>query len=410
MRFSYRARDAQGKPVKGFIEAESEQLAGRQLRNQGLFITELRPIRAGAGLPVTLRREDIRSWLSRPVSRRELALFCRQLGTMLSAGLPILSALRTLSRQADNPRLKTSIDRVVEDLQQGETLHNALSQFPKVFPPIMTYSVEAGELSGALDETLLKLADHFEREYEIQEKIKSAMTYPFIVLSVSLASVGFMIAFVLPMFSQIIGNLGVPLPWPTRAVLGLSALLRHRWFMFVAVPVLLGYLLRRWVQGERMRYSLDRMVLRLPVFGRLKHQAVLSQFSRTLGTLLYSGVPILQALEVVERTVGNRIVAEALARAQEQVRDGKSIAAPLAESGVFPPMVVEMVSVGEETGTLDALLARLAAFYDREVAEMASRLSSLVEPFLIVGLGTVVGLIVLSVLLPLFQLVGTLAT
>ncbi|SMB98622.1 type IV pilus assembly protein PilC [Thermanaeromonas toyohensis ToBE] len=405
MRFRYKARDTSGNLIKGIIEAESEQLAGRQLRNQGLFITELRPVRSE--LEINLGLDYLRFFLLKRVSRRDLALFCRQLGTMLSAGIPIINALRTLSRQADNRFLKESIDKVLEDLQQGEMLHQALSKSPKVFPAIMVYSVEAGEISGALDETLIRLAEHFEREHEIAEKIKSAMTYPFIVFMVSLASIAFMLTFVLPMFSNIIGNLGVPLPWPTRMVLGLSQFLRRWWFMFVVVGIALGYLIWWWAKREKVRYALDKVILRLPVFGRLKHQALLSQFSRTLGTLLYSGVPILEALEVVERTVGNRIVAEALALAQEQVRDGKSIASPLAESGVFPPMVVEMVTVGEETGTLDALLARLAAFYDREVGEMASRLSSLIEPFLIIGLGAVVGLIVISVLLPVFQVVGS---
>lgn len=405
MRFRYKARDINGNLIKGIIEAENEQLASRQLRNRGYFITELRPVRSEPEFNLSL--DYLRPLLLKRVSRRDLALFCRQLGTMLSAGLPILNALRTLSKQADNRLLKESIDKVLEDLQQGEMLHRALGKIPKVFPAIMVYSVEAGELSGALDETLIRLAEHFEREHEIGEKIKSAMTYPLIVFIVSLASVGFMLTFVLPMFSQIIGNLGVPLPWPTKVVLGVSQFLRQRWFVFVAGGIILGYLIWRWAQREEVRYALDKIILRLPVFGRLKHQALLSQFSRTLGTLLYSGVPILEALEVVERTVGNRIVAEALVQAQEQVRDGKSIASPLAESGVFPPMVVEMVTVGEETGTLDALLARLATFYDREVGEMAARLSSLIEPFLIIGLGAVVGLIVISILLPVFQVVGS---
>ncbi|MGI9953182.1 type II secretion system F family protein [Moorellaceae bacterium AZ2] len=409
MRLRYRARDASGKLVQGVIEADSEQVAGGHLRNQGLFITELRPLKSGPEISFLRfwKSDYLRPLFLRRVSRRDLALFCRQLGTMLAAGLPIVNALRTLSRQEDNPRLKGSIDRVVEDLQQGEPLHAALSKSPQVFPPVMVYSVEAGELSGALDEILIRLAEHFEREHEIQEKIKSAMTYPLIVFIVSLLSISFIITFVLPMFSNIIANLGVPLPWPTRAVLGLGQFFRRWWALLAVALAAAGYSAWRWSQEERVRYILDKVVLRFPVFGRLKHQALLSQFSRTLGTMLYSGVPILQALEVVERTVGNRILAEAIALAQEQVRDGKSIASPLAESGVFPPMVVEMVTVGEETGTLDALLARLGAFYDREVGEMAARLSSLIEPLLILGLGGVVGVIVVSVLLPVFQVVGS---
>ncbi|GFN23291.1 MAG: type II secretion system F family protein [Thermoanaerobacteraceae bacterium] len=399
MRVRYRARDAAGKLVQGFIEADNEQAAGRLLRSRGLFITELRPVED--------QPDYLRSLLWKRVGRRDLALFCRQLGTMLAAGLPIVNALRTLSRQEGNPRFKASIDRVVEDLEQGNPLHAALGKSPQVFPPVMVYSVEAGEVSGALDEILMRLAEHFEREHEVQEKIKSAMTYPLIVLVVSLLSIGFIITFVLPMFSNIIANMGVPLPWPTRAVLGLGRFFREWWPWMAAALAAAGYGAWRWSQQERVRYALDKIVLRFPVFGHLKHQALLSQFSRTLGTMLSSGVPILQALEVVERTVGNRILAEAIALAQEQVRDGRSIASPLAESGVFPPMVVEMVTVGEETGTLDALLARLGAFYDREVGEMAARLSSLIEPLLILVLGGVVGVIVVSVLLPVFQVVGS---
>ncbi|MCG0278422.1 MAG: type II secretion system F family protein [Thermanaeromonas sp.] len=405
MRYRYRARDANGNLVRGVLEAENEQLVARKLRENGYFITELRPLKSEPDRSLGLRY-FAPSFVKR-VSRKDLALFCRQLGTMLGAGLPIVNALRTLSRQADNRVLKESIDKVLDDLQQGEMFHRALGKMPKVFPAIMVYSVEAGELSGALDETLLRLAEHFEREHEITEKIKSAMAYPFIVFVVSLASIGFMLTFVLPMFSQIIGNLGVPLPWPTRVVLGVSEFLRRRWFGVLAAGLISGYLIWKWSQREEVRYSLDRIALRLPVIGRLTHHATLSQFSRTLGTLLSSGVPILEALEVVERTVGNRVVAEALALAKEQVRDGKSIASPLLESGIFPPMVVEMVTVGEETGTLDTLLGRIANFYDREVGEMASRLSSLIEPFLIIGLGAVVGLIVISILLPVFQMVGS---
>ncbi|CEP66033.1 Type II secretion system F domain [Moorella glycerini] len=399
MNFAYRGRDARGNAVSGNIEAESQELAIRELRRQGIFITYCRPA-------VVTPARDWRRLFRRPVSRRDLALFSRQLATMLGAGLPIVTALHILQRQAENPSLRESIGMLLQDLESGEAFYRALERQPRVFPPIFIHTVEAGELGGALDETLERLAGHLEREHEVEEKVKSALTYPAIVSMVALLAVIFLLTYVLPSFQVMLNSLQVPLPWPTRLVLGISSGLRYLWpvlFLFLAGA---AYGFYRWLQKPAGRYRFDRMLLRIPIFGPLHQKTVLSRFSRTLGTLLHSGVPVLPALEIVRRTVGNAVVAGAVERAAESVRDGQSLAAPLEASGVFPPMVVEMITVGEETGALDALLAKISSFYDREVGETVARLSSLIEPVLIVTLGGIIGLVVISVLLPVFSLVG----
>ncbi|WP_338832822.1 Putative type II secretion system protein F [Moorella humiferrea] len=399
MNFAYRGRDARGNAVSGTIEAESQELAIRELRRQGIFITYCRPA-------VVTPARDWRRLLRRPVSRRDLALFSRQLATMLGAGLPIVTALHILQRQAENPSLRESIGMLLQDLESGEAFYRALERQPRVFPPIFIHTVEAGELGGALDETLERLAGHLEREQEVEEKVKSALTYPAIVSMVALLVVIFLLTYVLPSFQVMLNSLQVPLPWPTRLVMGLSEGLRRLWPFLVLFLAGASYGFYRWQQRPAGRYQVDRLFLRLPIIGPLHHKAVLSRFSRTLGTLLHSGVPVLLALEIVRRTVGNAVVAGAVERAAESVRDGQSLATPLEASGVFPPMVVEMITVGEETGALDAMLERVATLYEQELEAVVARLASLIEPILIVGLGGIVGVIVISVFLPYFQMLG----
>ncbi|MGI9860044.1 type II secretion system F family protein [Moorella naiadis] len=401
MTFTYRGRDTRGEVVQGAVEAASQEMAIRELRGRGIFITTCRPAGAARG-----EGWNWRQLLRRRVSRRDLALFCRQLATMLGAGLPIVSALQILQKQTENSTLRESTAALLGELEAGEALYRALEHQPRVFPPIFVYTVEAGELGGALDETLEHLAEHLEREHEVEEKVKSALTYPVVVSLVAVGAVMFLLTYVLPTFQNMLASMQVPLPWPTRLVLGMSSAMRRAWPVLLVILVVATYGFWRWQQKPNGRYQLDRLLLRLPVFGPLMQKTVLSRFSRTLGTLIHSGVPVLSALAVVRRTAGNAVVAGAVARAEESVRDGQSLAAPLEASGVFPPMVVEMVAVGEETGALDALLAKISNFYDREVGETVTRLSSMIEPLLILTLGGIIGLVVISVLMPVFSLAG----
>lgn len=397
--FSYRARDTLGQTVVGSVEAENEAVVVRQLREKGLFVIDVHP--AQGRFAINPKRTFLRR-----IGKRDLSVFCRQLATMLGAGLPIVPALQILARQAENKVLRQSIEEILRSLEGGETFHEALGRLQGLFPPIMVHAVEAAEVGGSLDETLEELAAHLEREHELEEKVKSALTYPAIVVSAALAVLIILLTFVLPAFQNMLDALGVPLPLPTLVVMGVSRALRRGWFILIFVTGVLVYAAYRVFKIESARYRMDGILLKLPVFGPLHQKVVLSRFSRTLGTLLRSGVPILQAMEVVRRTVGNRVVAEAVARAQESVRDGKGIVGPLEESGLFPPIVIGMIAVGEETGALDSLLGKISAFYDREVGETVSRLSSMIEPLLIVMLGAAVGFIVISILLPYFQILG----
>ncbi len=401
MTFAYRGRDTSGETVSGTIEAASQELAIQELRGRQIFITDCRPA-ANTGT----RNPSWRLLFRRRVSRRDLALFCRQLATMLAAGLPIMTALHILAQQMNNPALREGIALIIRDLAAGEAFYRALERQPRIFPPIFIHTVEAGEMGGALDAILERLAGHLEREHEVEEKVKSALTYPAVVSGVAVLAVIFLLTYVLPTFQVMLGSMQVPLPWPTRLVLGISRGLRYLGPVLALFLAGAGYGLYRWQQRPAGRYQMDRLLLRLPLFGPLHQKTVLSRFSRTLGTLLHSGVPVLPSLEIVRRTVGNAVVAAAIGRAGESVRDGQSLAAPLEASGIFPPMVVEMITVGEETGALDALLEKISAFYDREVGETVARLSSLIEPVLIVTLGGIIGLVVIAVLLPVFSLAG----
>lgn len=399
MYFTYQGRDAGGNTVRGIIAAENQELAVRELRRRNIFVIECRPA-------VDKKNWEQRRLLRRRVSRRDLALFCRQLATMLGAGLPIITALQIIEKQVENRTLKTATAQILSDLASGEAFYRALEKQSRTFPPIFIHTIEAGEMGGALDETLEHLAIHLEREHEVEEKVKSAMAYPLVVCGVAVLVVVFLLTYVLPTFQTMLNTLQVPLPWPTRLILGVSQGVRRWWPAVGAGLGGAGYGFYLWYKKPQNRLLLDKALLRLPVFGSLHHKAVMSRFSRTLGTLLHSGVALLPALEVVRRTAGNSVVARALERAEESVRDGQGLAAPLDASGVFPPMVVEMITVGEETGALEQLLFKLSTFFDREVEETVTRLSSLVEPLLILVMGGIVGLVVVAVLLPVFSLVG----
>lgn len=394
--YAYRARDATGRVVSGRIEAAGIKEAARMLQNQ-----QLHPVRIGAVQAQVKLLPRLVSF-RRGVSLRELALFCRQLSTLVSAGVPLVGAMRILELQVEGRVLKEVVRGVTARLEQGHALAESFGAYPWVFPEIFISMVQAGEVGGVLDEVLESLAGHFEREHEVREKVKSALTYPTMVLGFAVVILTFVLIFVLPPIINTIQNLGVPLPLPTRVVMGVSHLVGHYWYLLPLFPLAAVFGFQRLRVSPRGREVWDRLILRMPIFGPVLKKIIIARFARTLGTLLRGGVPIIQALEVVKKTVGNRVVAAGIAGAQESVREGQGLAGPLEESGIFPPLVIRMVAVGEETGSLDALLNRIGAFYDQEVNITVGRLSSALEPVLIVFLGGIVGFIVLSVLLPMF--------
>ncbi len=396
--FSYIARNFEGQRISGIVEAENLESAGERLQEQGFFIVNIKPAKIGKQLIISLERR---------VGSSYLRIFCTQLATMLDAGLSLLASLKILEQQSETRKMRKVIKGVLERLEGGASFAQALSFYPRVFPDILVNMVAAGETGGVLDEVLFRMAEHFEKEHEIYEKIKNALTYPMVVIAVAVAAVFFLVSIVLPAFSDILQNMQIPLPLPTKIVMEISIVIRKFWFLFVLLFVLAGFGIHRFLKDERGRYRWDEWKLHLPVVGHLQQKIIISRFCRTLGTLLRGGVPILRSLEVVERTAGNALVIEGVEKARDSIRDGKGMSGPLAESGVFPPMVTHMVKVGEETGALDKLLEKVSDYYDQEIEYIVSRLTSLIEPVLIVGLGLVVGFIIISILLPMFNVVST---
>ncbi|MCL6450770.1 MAG: type II secretion system F family protein [Acetobacteraceae bacterium] len=402
-RFRYRARDPVGRPVEGGLDAPNERSAVDALRAQGLLVTRLELDR-DLGRLVAARRPLVRR--GRRIRVRDLALFCRQFSTMIGAGVSIMSSLRILSRQTGDRRLRTSLEAVAHDLEAGETLSAAFRRRAGEFPAVMVNMVAAGEVGGILEEVFDRLSAHFEREDGVNQKVRSAMIYPSVVICLAVAVVVFMVTVVLPNYVAIFKEMGAVLPLPTRMLLGLSRALRVYWYLFLAFPAVAYLALRRLAATPGGKGLIERWLLRVPILGDLLAKLALARFSRTLGALLQSGVPILTALEVVERAVGSAVLGGAVRRAHDAVRAGHSVALPLRASGVVPPMVVEMVAVGEESGAMEAMLFKVADFYEREIDRLVGRITALLEPFVVLFLGVGVGFILVSIVMPMFQIFG----
>jgi type IV pilus assembly protein PilC len=396
--FIYRARDAEGQLIRGRTDADSAQEVVARLRSQGLLVLEVD------------RDRDIQAMLQRPslfsgkIGGRELALFARQFATMVNAGLPVVTALKVLSRQAGHPRLKQALLAVAEDVEAGEGLAYAFSRQSQAFPMIMVQMIAAGEVGGILDESLSRLANQLEKDEVIRQKVRSALVYPIIVSCVAILVVIFLMIFVVPRFVEVYADMGAELPLVTRVLMAVSNLVKVYWWGVGGLLALAVIGLRQWFRTEAGALIRDRALLKLPIFGPMVSKQAIARFARTLGGLLSSGITILKALAVVERVVGNRVIAAAVRGALEEVRQGQTLVSNLQRSGVIPPMVLEMISVGEETGTLEEMLDKVADFFEEDVQRTAERLSASLEPLIIVGLAVTVGFIVAAMMLPIFNL------
>ena len=399
-KFFYRARNRAGSPVTGFLEAPEQSAVAAALRRNNYAIVEIRPA------PEKDYFAFFRQLSGPKAGEKELALFCRQLATMLGAGIALLPALDVLRRQTENKKLRQTLLQVTERLRSGSTFQEAAQMSPDIFSPIFVNMLGVGELGGVLEQVLHDLATHFEKEHDLKEKIKSALIYPAIVLALAVLTVVFFLSFVLPNFVLVLNQLQAELPAPTRLLLKAGEIFRGRWYLFGG-GAFFGGCFAWW--GSRRRWGsagLARAALKIPFFGGLLHKTGIARFCRTLAMLTGSGVPLLRALEAVQKATGNGRLNRTVDEIVANVREGRSITGPLARSGVFPPLVVSLAAVGEETGKLDVLLEKAAAFYEREVNEAAGRLTAVIEPALIVGVGLVVGFVVLSIFLPLLQIVG----
>lgn len=394
--YSYKARAYTGQLLSGTIMAESEAAVAAYIRDKGYFVTQIKVQKSASSFCTLLTS------LQR-VSIKELAVFCRLFSTMVDAGLSLVTCLSILIEQTYNPKLKAALQVIYKKVQEGEPLSKAMNEYPAVFPEIMINMVEAGEVGGVLDEVLCRLTTHFEKEHKLNERVKSAMVYPAVVISMALLSVSFILMFVLPTFMKMFENMNIEVPLPTRILLALSGLLTNYGIWLVVILAVGGYGLVLLVRQPKNRLVMDQLLFVLPIFGLLGRKVAIARFSRTLSTLVRGGVPIIAAIEVVKKTAGNLSMTRALTTAQASIREGRGLAAPLGASNVFTPMVVQMVAIGEETGELDKMLEKIADFYDSDVEDMINRLSSMLEPILIGVLGVIIGFIVISVMLPMFD-------
>jgi type IV pilus assembly protein PilC len=398
--FAYQVRDRAGKVQTGTLEADSATALAARFRQQGLIPVSITSKGKRA------RRELPLPWKRRKVKLKDLAVFSRQFATMVNSGLALLRALNILAEQTESKELARVVGEVRDSIQAGASLSAALSEHPKVFDRLYVSMVRSGETGGVLDQVLLRLAETIENKVALRQKVKSAMTYPVVVFIMVLLILAAILIFVVPMFETLYRELGGALPLPTRILLAVSDAVVRFWYIFLAIGIGAGIGLRRYIATERGRYQLDVLLLKMPIFGPLFHKVALTRFSRTLSVLLRSGVPILQSLEIVSETVGNGVLAKAIVHVQKSVKEGESIAKPLESHEVFPPMVVQMMAVGEETGALDTMLDKIAEFYEQEVEATVEALTSLIEPIMIAIMGAAVGAIVVALYMPMFNIVN----
>lgn len=396
MTYAYTGVDSTGKPVKGKIEAENQQLVLARLHEQGYHVTG-----------VTEQRKFSLSTRSKKVRLDILVVFSRQLATMINAGISIVKCLDILGNQLKDPVLKPVVNQTMRDVKNGISLTDALAKHGSVFSKLYVNMIRAAELSGTLDEILDRLAGFLEYEMEVRTKIKSAMMYPIIVLIFSCCMVFVLMTFVLPKFKEIFDSMNVEMPIYTKLLFDASDLFKHFWYVPVILVVGVLVFVKQTGKTKKGRYQIDYLKLKVPIVGDIIQKMAISRFSRTFGTLVSSGVPMMRALEIVGETAGNAVIAKGVQTARESVREGQKISAPLETTGLFPTMVTHMIDVGEETGRLSDMLVKVSEFYEKEVDAAVKGLTSLIEPMLIVFMGVVVGFIAISVMGPIFKLVSS---
>lgn len=396
--FEYSGFNAAGKKVSGAIEGTGRRTVLQNLRSQGIFPTELREEKAAASA-----RSGGRWRLARRVPTGELANATRQLSTLLGAGLPLDEALGTVANQIEHERLARAYGTVRDEVTQGESLHDAFSRHPRIFPPLYINMVQVGENTGTLDKVLQRLADFMEDQARMRSKINAAMAYPILMALIGVGVLFFLFAFVVPKVVRMLEDLGQALPMPTLVLIRTSNFLAQWWWLLLILVALGIFTLQRYSRTQAGRLRLDRLALTVPLFGRMNLLVATARFTRTLGTLLRSGVPLLKALEIARNLMENRVLRQAVEDTEAAVREGEGLAAPIRRSGVFPPMVAQMAAVGERSGELEDMLFRVADTYEHQVDLTLNGLLSMLEPVMILLMGGVVGFIVLAILLPIFQ-------
>ncbi len=395
--YVYTVRDRAGKAISGTLEGDSTATVSSKLRQMGYVIVSLSEKSEGLNISIGSPRQ-------KKVKGRDLTVFSRQFATMVNSGLSLTKCLSILSQQSESATLRTIVTEVGKDVEGGQSLSDSMAKHSKTFPPIFVNMVRAGETGGVLDEVLMRVADHFEKESRLRSKIKSAMAYPTAMFSMSMLILFAMITFVVPVFVNMFAQLGGELPLPTLVLVKTSDFVRGQWYFLLAGIIAGVWGFRTYKATKGGRYKIDKVKLHLPIVGGLTAKIALAKFTRTFGTLISSGVPILSALDIVADTAGNEIVSEAVKKTRAGIKEGETISKPLGESAVFPPMVVQMISVGEETGALDSMLDKIADFYDAEVEASVDALTSLIEPLMIAFMGLIIGGIIIALYMPMFKM------
>lgn len=397
--YAYQVIDERGKLQKGMLGASNKSQAIAELKKKGYVVK-------------TIEEKQKSIWqteitLGNPVKMEDFVIYLRQFATLIRAGVSIVDATQILSNQSDSKALRQSLIEVTDKLRKGLALSAAVADYPKIFPAIFINMVKAGETAGNLDEVLEKLAHQFEKDYFTVEKVKSAMTYPIVVGIVALISISFLLTSVVPKFAGMLIEAGTEVPALTKFVMSLSDSLVADWYLWVLGIIALILLSKIILRTDKGRYAMDYFKLKMPIFGVLFRKAAIARFTRTLGSLFHSSVPVLQALTVVEKVIGNAVIARIINESKDSLRAGHALSDPLRKSWVFPPLVTQMIAIGEETGALDHMLNKIADFYEADVDNTVDKLKSLIEPLLLLVVASIVGTIIASIMLPMFKIYET---
>lgn len=403
-KYAYEALDKGGKQVRGTIDASNEEIIIEKLRDMGYYPLRVTPSKEKSAANADISALPGLKWFFHRVKTKHVMTFTRQLATLIDAGLPIMRSLTILNEQVESQIFKERIKAMKDDIESGSSLSDAMSKHPKVFDKLYVNMVRAGEIGGVLESVLRRIADFLEKREALKGKVKSAMMYPLVVSLLAVGIVTFILVTIIPKFEDIFKELGADLPLPTQILVDMSKLLMTKSPLVVACVIVFIVIIRQINKTSGGKHFFDRLILKLPVFGDLFKKIAITRFAGTLSTLINAGVPILQALDIVRDSSGNEVVARAMTKVYNSVKDGETIHEPLAECPVFPPLVVHMVAVGEETGAIDLMLLKVAEAYEREVDDTVNALTSILEPILIVFLGAIVGGIVICLYLPMFQI------
>ena len=403
--FAYRVRLPSGEETRGTIEAQDQNAAVNKLRQQKAIVQEINVMHKNQ-LDAIIEKLKQFNPLRPTVKSKDLVLFSRQLSTLVSAGVPIVQGLTILMDQIENPAFKKVVVGIADDIKAGISIADAMRKQKEAFSDLYVAMIKAGEIGGILDVILERLSTYLEDAEALKGKVKGALMYPTIVAIIAASVTVFLLVVVIPTFQEIFSSFGADLPLPTKILIGISNFLRfYIIFLLLGIAaIIVGFL--QYYKTEKGKLKMDGIFLKMPLFGPLLRKVAVAKFTRTLGTLVKSGVPILQALDTVAQTAGNKIIERAILQAKESIREGEKIADPLKKSGVFPPMVIQMISVGEETGNLDTMLSKIADFYDQEVDVAVKGLTSMIEPIVICVMGIVIGAIVIAMFMPMFSLGG----